>query len=185
MDDIRIAIGELDESHKRADARREERSARLEKERAAQYAARRTQKEAEEAEAARVAQRNLEETLAQTIQELKTKEKEAKPVEKPKKISQAEFEKKVIELADKGLTSEKIGEELRGQRIHPKEYSGTISQILKKSGKYVNPDLKNVEAKLERVKTHYAKNKQDKRAMREKDRFFAQLRKLKKYFQVE
>jgi len=29
------------------------------------------------------------------------------------------------------------------------------------------------------------KNKQDKRAMREKDRIFAQLRKLKKYFKIE
>ena len=38
--------------------------------------------------------------------------------------------------------------------------------------------------KLERIKTHYQKNKQDKRAMREKDRIFAQVRKLKKYFKV-
>jgi ribosomal protein S15P/S13E len=99
-----------------------------------------------------------------------------------KKISQEEFEKKVLELAGKGLTSEKIGEELRRQKIHPKEYNGKISKILK--DKYINPDLKNVEEKLERIKKHYSKNKQDKRAMREKDRIFAQLRKLKKYFKV-
>ena len=102
--------------------------------------------------------------------------------EKVKKISQSEFEKKVIALAEKGLTSEKIGEELRQQKIHPKDYDKKISKILKE--KYINPDLKNVEEKLERVKKHYEKNKQDKRAKREKDRIFAQLRKLKKYFKI-
>jgi len=101
---------------------------------------------------------------------------------KPKKISQKEFEKKVIELANKGLTSEKIGEELRQQGIHPKEYDKKISKILK--DKYIIPDLKNVEEKLERVKKHYEKNKQDKKAMREKDRIFAQFRKLKNYFKI-
>ena len=98
-----------------------------------------------------------------------------------KKISQKEYEEKVLELADKGFTAEKIGEKLRREGIHPKEYEKKISQILK--DKYINPDLKNVEEKLERVKKHFEKNKQDKRAMREKDRIFAQLRKLKKYFQ--
>ena len=101
---------------------------------------------------------------------------------KPKKISQKEFEKKVIELANKGLTSEKIGEELRQQGIHPKEYDKKISKILK--DKYIIPDLKHVEEKLERVKKHYEKNKQDKKAMREKDRIFAQFRKLKNYFKI-
>jgi len=102
-----------------------------------------------------------------------------------KKLSQAEFEKKVVELAKKGLTSEKIGEELRQQGIHPKEHNQKISKILKEKELYINPDLKHVEIKLEKIKTHYEKNKQDKRAMREKDRVFAQLRKLKKYFQVQ
>ena len=106
-----------------------------------------------------------------------------KEIKKAKKLSQLEFEKQVLELSEKGLTSEKIGEELRKQEIHPKEYSKKISKIL--GEKHINPDLKNVEAKLERVKKHYEKNKQDKRAMREKDRIFAQLRKLKKYFKIE
>jgi len=115
---------------------------------------------------------------------LKAKEpKKAKEVKKAKKLSQKEYEKKIIELSNKGLTTEKIGEELRRQGIHPKEYEKKISKILR--DKYINPDLKNVEKKLERVKKHYEKNKQDKRAMREKDRIFAQLRKLKKYFKVE
>ena len=115
------------------------------------------------------------------------KEKEKKPAEakKTKKLTQAEFEKKVIELSKKGLTSEKIGEELRHQDIHPKEHNKKISQILKEKNLYTNPDLKNVETKLNRIKKHQEKNKQDKRAMREKDRVFAQLRKLKKYFKVQ
>ncbi len=103
----------------------------------------------------------------------------AKPVKKAKKLSQKEYEKQVLELGKKGLTSEKIGEELRKQGIHPREYEKKISRIL--GDNHINPDLKNVEAKLERIKKHYEKNKQDKRAMREKDRVFAQLRKLKKY----
>ncbi len=113
----------------------------------------------------------------------KKSEKDSGKILKTKKLSQLEFEKKVLELSGKGITSEKIGEELRRQGIHPKEYSKKISKIL--GEKYINPDLKNVEAKLERVKKHYEKNKQDKRAMREKDRIFAQLRKLKKYFKIE
>jgi len=114
----------------------------------------------------------------------KTKKTMSEEIEKPKKITQQEFEKKVIELAGKGLTSEKIGEELRHQKIHPKDFDKKISVILKEKNIYINPDLKNVEEKLERVKKHYATNKQDKRSMREKDRIFAQLRKLKKYFKI-
>ena len=104
---------------------------------------------------------------------------------KSTKITDKEYEKKILELADKGITSEKIGEALRKQGIHPKEYAKRISKILKENNKYVNPDLKNVEIKLEKVKKHYEKNKQDKRAKREKDRIFSQLRKLKKYFGIE
>ena len=105
--------------------------------------------------------------------------------EKTTKITQKEYEKKVLELANKGLTSEKIGENLRKKGIHPKDYNKKISQILKQNKNYINPDLKNVEEKLEKIKKHYSKNKQDKRAKREKDRVFSQLRKLKKYFGIE
>jgi len=97
------------------------------------------------------------------------------------KLSEEEFEKKVLELAETGLTSEKIGEELRKQKIpHPKN-NKKISEILKEKNKYINPDLKNIEDKLEKIKKHYEKHKQDKKAMREKDRIFAKLRKLKEY----
>lgn len=103
--------------------------------------------------------------------------------EKPKKqtLSEAEFEKKAIGLAKNGLTSEKIGEKLRQEGIHPHEHSQKISEILKRNKLYVNPDLKNVEIKLGKINEHYKKNKQDKRAKREKDRVFSQVRKIKKY----
>lgn len=101
-----------------------------------------------------------------------------------KKISQAEFEKKVVELAKTGLTAEKIGEKLRLEGIHPKEHSKKISQILREKELYTDPELKNVTEKLERIKTHFASNKQDKRAMREKDRIFSQVRRIKKYLKL-
>mgnify|MGYP001558034013 FL=1 len=102
-----------------------------------------------------------------------------------KKISAPEFEKMVLDLAEQNLTSEKIGEALRKQGIHPKEHGKKISGILKEKGKYTNPDIKNVEKNLEKVLKHIEKNKQDKKAVREKDRIFAQLRILKKHFQVQ
>lgn len=104
-------------------------------------------------------------------------------VEEKKKLTQAEFEKKVLELSKEGISAEIIGERLRREGVHSKEYSKKISHILGKD--YVSPDLKNVERKLEKIKEHYESNKQDKRAKREKDRVFSQLRKLKKYHRVE
>lgn len=115
---------------------------------------------------------------------LKKSETKKEDKKETKKISGTDFEEKVLELAKQGFTSEKIGEKLRQERIHPKEFSKTISKILKEKNVYINPDLKNVENKLNRIVKHFGKNKQDKRAMREKDRVFAQLRKLKKYFKV-
>lgn len=110
----------------------------------------------------------------------KTEENSQEEAEHTKKnLSQAEYEKEVIKLGDEGLTSEKIGETLRRRGIHPKEYNKKISQILGK--KYINPDLKNVEKKLARIKTHAEKNPQDKRARREKDRVFSQVRKINLY----
>jgi ribosomal protein S15P/S13E len=110
------------------------------------------------------------------------KEKNKEATEIVKKVSQEEFEKKVLELAEKGLTSEKIGETLRKQGIHSREYNKKISKIL--GTNYKGPDLINVNQKLEKVKKHYAKNPQDKRAMREKDRIFSQIRKMKKYLKI-
>ncbi|MFH1311159.1 MAG: hypothetical protein ABIH65_02025 [Nanoarchaeota archaeon] len=110
-----------------------------------------------------------------------------KKEKKPEKIklSQEEFEKKVLELAEKGVTSEKIGEELRKQGIHSKEYNKKISKILKEKNKYTPPELKNIKDKLEKIRKHYEKNKQDKKAMREIERIFSALRKIKKYHKIK
>lgn len=107
------------------------------------------------------------------------KKSEKKPEEAPKKLTLEEYEKKVIELAKKGLTSEKIGEELKKNGIHSKEYNKKISKILGEN--YINPDLKNTEAKLKKIESHLEKNKQDKKAKRERSRVFSQIRKIKKY----
>lgn len=107
-----------------------------------------------------------------------------KETESKKKPSEKEFEKEVLKLADEGLTAEKIGEKLRKQGIHPKNYKKKVSKILEENKKYVSPDLKNVEMKFERIKKHLEKNKQDKRAQREKDRIFSQLRKIKRYHKI-
>ena len=99
-------------------------------------------------------------------------------------ITQAEYEKKVIDLAKKGITSEKIGESLRQENIHPNDFDKKVSKILKEKDLYISPDLKNTEEKLQKIKTHYEKNKKDKRAMREYNRIFSKIRKLKKYLKV-
>ena|SRR3990172_11382910 len=109
----------------------------------------------------------------------KSKEKVAS-----KKVSQEEFEKMTLDFAKKGLTSEKIGESLRKQGIHPKEHGKKISEILKAKGVYVIPEIVNVTNKLEKIKKHFDKNKQDKRAMRDRERTFSKLRKIKSYHQV-
>ena len=105
--------------------------------------------------------------------------------ESPEKITSKEFEKIILDLAKKGLTAEKIGEELRKQKIHPKEYDKKISKILKEENLYILPDLKNMQEKFKRVEEHLKKNKQDKRALREKSRFLSDLGKIKKYHKIE
>jgi len=107
---------------------------------------------------------------------------EKEPTKTAKKLTQVEYESKVVELANKGLTSEKIGEELKKQGIHSKEYKKKISQIL--GDKYINPDIKNIGEKLEKIKKHLEKNEKDKKAIREKDRIFSQIRKLKLYLNL-
>lgn len=106
----------------------------------------------------------------------KVKEK----TENKEKITTEAFEKKILELAEKGLTSEKIGEMLRKEGIHSKEFGKKISKIL--GNKYINPDLKNIQEKLEKLQKHYEKNKKDRKAMRDKERINAQLQRAKKYF---
>lgn len=115
--------------------------------------------------------------------------KSAKEIKKPEeekpakeKISAEEYEKKVIELAKSGLTSEKIGERLRKEGIHPKEHGKRISKILKENNLYSNPDLKNIEGRLNSIEKHFESNKQDKKALKDRERVHGKFRKLNAYF---
>lgn len=113
----------------------------------------------------------------------KAKKEKTEEIAKKEKLSEKEFEEKVLELAKGGLTSEKIGESLRLQKIHPKDYE-KISRILKAKNLYQPAEIKNVSEKLERVTKHKDKHIQDKRAMRERERIFSLLRKQKEYYQI-
>lgn len=107
--------------------------------------------------------------------------KTEKKVEKVK-VSLEEFEAKVKELAEQGLTAEKIGETLRKAGIHSKEFGKKMSKVM--GSKYQSPDILNIKKKLDNLVKHVEKNRQDKRAMREKDRIFSHLRKQKSYFNL-
>jgi small subunit ribosomal protein S15 len=96
--------------------------------------------------------------------------KKVKTTEKPVWLTYTEDEVKaiILKLADKGLTSEKIGLVLRDQYGIPKTklYNIKISRILKEKGKYIDPDVESLKNKLEKINNHYKNNKQDKRADR-------------------
>ena len=111
--------------------------------------------------------------------EEKVEETSEEKTKKVKKKTLEEFEKRVLELAEQGYTSEKIGELVRKEGMHSKEYGKKISQIL--GSKYSNPDSKNIKEKLEKLEKHVTKNKNDKRARRDKEKISAKLRRLKKY----
>ena len=112
-------------------------------------------------------------------QEKKLEETAEEKTPKVKKKTLAEFEKRIMELADQGYTAERIGEITRKEGMHSKEYGKKISQIL--GAKYSNPDAKNLQQKLEKLEKHVTKNKSDKRAKRDKEKISAKLRRLKKY----
>ena len=118
------------------------------------------------------------------VKKEKTKEEKEAPAKEVKKLSEADFVKRVVQLGKEGFTSEKIGLKLKQEGVNVKDFGKKISKILQENSIYVNTDIKNIEAKLSKIVSHYENNKQDKRAMREKDRIFARLRKLKKYFGI-
>jgi len=91
-------------------------------------------------------------------------------IEKPVwlKFTKDEVREIILKLADKGLTSEKIGLTLRDQYGIPKAkiYNLKISKILKEKDKFEEPTTLNLQNRLEKIKEHYKKNKQDKKAER-------------------
>ena len=89
--------------------------------------------------------------------------KKDKNIEKPVWLKYTEEEVKAIifKLADKGLTSEKIGLVLRDQYGIPKVrlYNLKINKVLKE--KFKEPTVINLQAKLDKIIAHFKKNKQD------------------------
>jgi ribosomal protein S15P/S13E len=112
-------------------------------------------------------------------EEKKVKETKAKePIEK--KI-ETDVEGKVIELAKKGLTPEKIGLELKKQGIFVKKATGQrISHLLKEKGIEMNADLLNLTRHVEKLKKHLSIHKHDFKSKRSLLIREANLNKIKK-----
>lgn len=110
---------------------------------------------------------------------------EKKAIEKPVwlKFSEEDVIAIILKLAKQGLTSEKIGLELRDTYGLPttKLYGRKISKILKENGLYKDSTLKNLEQNQANLVKHLEKNKQDKKTKRALTIITARISELKKY----
>lgn len=95
------------------------------------------------------------------------------------KITEKEFEAKVLELAGRGLTSEKIGLELKKENLYSKNHR-KISRILKENSLFKSPDIENLKKKVGKLETHSKKHIQDRTYGRALSIKAAKLRKLEK-----
>lgn len=86
------------------------------------------------------------------------------------KYTDQEVKEIILKLAEKDskLTAEKIGLILRDSYGIPqtKIYGFKIGQVLKEAGKYVSPDLKNLETKEAKLMKHLVKNHGDQKTKR-------------------
>lgn len=103
------------------------------------------------------------ETIEETPKAENKKEKESWIKLKP-----AEVEKKILELAKEGLTSEKIGLVLRDKHGIPKAkiFGKKITQILKENDLYEDSEYNHIGKKLDNLKKHLEKNRHDYSAKR-------------------
>jgi len=91
----------------------------------------------------------------------------AKPSEEKKGTTERNIEKKIVELAKKGMTTEKIGCELRKEGVYVKSLlKKRIGKILKEHGIESNADKKFIEKRIERLNAHLSANKHDYSAKR-------------------
>ncbi|MFA5857080.1 MAG: 30S ribosomal protein S15 [Candidatus Pacearchaeota archaeon] len=99
------------------------------------------------------------------------------------KYTKEEVEAIIVKLANKGLTSEKIGLVLRDQYGIPKVklYNIKIKKILEEKGKFEEPTTKNLKTHLDKIIKHYSRNKGDKKAERSLIITKAQLKKREYY----
>ena len=97
------------------------------------------------------------------------------------KIKPQEVEKLVVDLARKGIPSEKIGLILRDQHGIPKArlLGKKIGQILKENKIENKSEENNLANKIESLKKHFATHKHDYITQRTGVKYAAQLRKMK------
>jgi small subunit ribosomal protein S15 len=112
--------------------------------------------------------------------------KTAEPaLEKPVwlKFTEEEVKAIIIKLANKGLTSEKIGLVLRDQYGIPKVklYNIKIKKVL--GEKYNDPNIINLTKKIEKIKGHDKKFKHDEKAKRSLTICKASLKKREEYLE--
>lgn len=116
------------------------------------------------------------------------KTKKTDKIEKPVwlKYTQDEVKEIILKLAEKGLTSEKIGLVLRDQYGIPKTriYNIKIGRVLKEKNKFKDPSLLNLEKRTDRIREHSNKNKQDKKAGRSLILVNAKLKKARDYLKA-
>lgn len=114
----------------------------------------------------------------------RTKKSETR-LEKPVWLKYTEEEVKaiILKLANKGLTSEKIGLTLRDQYGIPKVrlYNIKIKKILDEHNKYQDSNILNLTKKQEKLTEHNKKNKQDKKSLRSMTITKAKLKKRQEY----
>jgi len=107
----------------------------------------------------------------------KKKIEEIKKIDK-KKIE--EIEKLIVDLAKKGMTSEKIGLKLKEKGIYVKNYGLKIGKILEKYNFPNDADIRNLEKKIERMKKHFQRHPHDYSVTRPLSIRIGKLNKLKK-----
>jgi small subunit ribosomal protein S15 len=114
-----------------------------------------------------------------------TKSKKTQTIEKPiwLKYSEEEIKAIILKLADKGLSSEKIGLILRDQYGIPntKLYGFKIGKVLKESNKFEEPTKANLKRKLDNLSKHFKKNNHDTSAGRSLIITKSKLRKQEQY----
>jgi len=99
------------------------------------------------------------------------------------KYNEKDIEAVILKLGKQEMTSEKIGLVLRDSYGIPSSriLGKKIGKILKDNNLYKNADLENLKSKLEKIKKHLEKNKQDQRAKRALTIISARIRKVEQY----
>jgi ribosomal protein S15P/S13E len=77
------------------------------------------------------------------------------------KLTESEYEKKILELASKGMTSERIGLELKKEKVYSKDFKRRIGEVLQENNIRNEPDLDHLKAAVQTLEKHAKVHKQD------------------------